>query len=144
MQVQRLESFVHQCLFDILEGIQGGTKEDFIVLLQQRSNAMLNELLQGCRLRQIYQKIRDTKDPYVLHKIIHKPLFDECEQELGNQTLVRQRDHKAEQQQILEDFLDYQQDKIVHQVSVDAEHFNFVFHRDLPKDAYAHVRETLN
>ena len=69
---------------------------------------MLSELLPGCRLRQIYQKVRDTKDPYVLHKIINKPIFDEHEQELGTQTIVRNKDHKAEKEEILEDFLDYQ------------------------------------
>ena len=63
---------------------------------------------------------------------------------MGGITFVRQRDHKEEKQQLLEDFLDYQQEKIVHQISIDGDHFNFVFHRDLPKDAYAHVRETLN
>lgn len=96
--MQGLELFVHNCLFDILEGIQGGTKDDFLHSVQQRSDGMLDQLLEGCKLRQIYQKVRDTKDPYVLHKIINKPLFDEREVEMGGLTFVRQRDHKEAKQ----------------------------------------------
>ena len=55
---------------------------------------------------------------------------------------MRQKDHKSEKEQLLEDFLDFQKDKVTHQVSVDADNFNFVFHRDLPKGA-VFVRETL-
>ena len=39
--------------------------------------------------------------------------------------------------------MDYQQDKITHQVSIESDSFNFVLHRDLPKgDIF--IKETLN
>jgi len=47
--------------------------------------------------------------------------------------LVRQRDHKSAKEELLEDFLDYQADKVIHQISIDSDNFNFVLHRQLPK-----------
>ena len=78
----------------------------------------------------------------MLQKIVQRAILGDDEVS-GAQCLVRQRDHKVEKEQVLEDFLDYQQDKITHQVSIDSENFNFVFHRDLPKgDIF--IKETLN
>ena len=103
---------------------------------------MLNQLLPGLRLRQIYHKIRDTRDKFVLQKIVRRSILGEDEAS-GTQCLVKQKDHKSEKEQLLEDFLDYQQDKITHQVSIESDSFNFVLHRDLPKgDIF--IKETLN
>ena len=59
IELHSLESCVHSCLFDILAGIQEGTKSEFADMLQTRSNKMLNSLLPGLRLRQVYHKMRD-------------------------------------------------------------------------------------
>ena len=74
---------------------------------------MLGSLLPGLKLRQIYHKIKDTRDKFVLQKIVRRAILGDDEVS-GTQCLVRQRDHKTEKEQILEDFLDYQQDKITH------------------------------
>ena len=103
---------------------------------------MLDSLLPGLKLRQIYHKIKDTRDKFVLQKIVRRAILGDDEVS-GTQCLVRQRDHKTEKEQILEDFLDYQQDKITHQVSIDSEAFTFIFHRDLPKSELF-IKETLN
>ena len=59
IELHSLESCVHSCLFDILEGLQEGTKSEFAGMLQTRSNKMLSTLLPGLHLRQIYHKVRD-------------------------------------------------------------------------------------
>lgn len=67
---------------------------------------MLNLLLPGLKLRQIYHKVRDTKDKFVLQKIVRRAILGDDEVG-GTQCLVRQRDHKSDKAQLLEDFLDY-------------------------------------
>ena len=78
----------------------------------------------------------------MLQKIVHKAILGD-DQVSTTQCLVRQRDHKADKASVLEDFLDYQSDKLTHQVSVDSDHFTVVLHRDLPKDS-GFVRESLS
>jgi len=51
IEMQSLESCVHSCLFDILDGLQEGTKSEFTSRLQTRSNKMLGSLLPGLELR---------------------------------------------------------------------------------------------
>ena len=86
--------------------------------------------------------MKDQKDKFVLQKIVRRAILGDDEAS-GTQCLVRQKDHKVEKEQLLEDFLDYQQDKIIHQISIDSENFTFVLHRDLPKGDFF-VKETLN
>jgi hypothetical protein len=60
-------------------------------------------------------------------------------------TMVKQRDHRSEQKQLIEDFLEYKAEKCVHQVSIcDQEAFTIVIHRDLPKDTFVAVRQSLS
>ena len=103
---------------------------------------MLNSLLPGLRLRQVYHKMRDQRDKFVLQKIVRRAILGDDEVS-GTQCLVRQKDHKVEKEQILEDFLDYQKESITHQISIDSDNFNFIFHRDLPKGELF-VKETLS
>ena len=79
---------MHSCLFDILDGLQEGTKSDFTVMLLARSNKMLHTLLPGLRLRQIYHKIRDRKDKFVLQKIVQRSILGD-DKTSGTQCLVR-------------------------------------------------------
>ena len=57
--------------------------------------------------------MKDQKDKFVLQKIVRRAILGDDEAS-GTQCLVRQKDHKVEKEQLLEDFLDYQQDKIIH------------------------------
>ena len=89
--------------------------------------------------------MKDTKDQYAVHKITHVPILEELDpSQNGHQALIRQRDHQSERSQLLEDFLDYQKDFITHQISVDQDSFNFIFHREVPKTAYTQAKESLN
>ena len=44
---------------------------------------MLDSLLPGLYLRQIYHKVRDTRDKFVLQKIVHRAILGE-DQVSGN------------------------------------------------------------
>ena len=79
IELHSLESCVHACLFDILDGIQEGSKSDFTEMLTLRSNKMLGSLLPGLKLRQIYHKLKDTKDKFVLQKIVRRAILGEDE-----------------------------------------------------------------
>ena len=83
IELHALESCVQSCLFDILHGLQEGTKNEFLSRLQTRSNKMLDSLLPGLYLRQIYHKVRDTRDKFVLQKIVHRAILGE-DQVSGN------------------------------------------------------------
>jgi len=126
----KLEKYVHECLFDILQGVQSGTREQFLTLIQSRISQMLSSLLPDCFLRQVNKLDVEKEDPYVLHKVNSTPLLPEND---DNLSLIRARDHRLEKKDLLEDFLDHLADKTVHQISVQTAHFKFIFHRHLPK-----------
>jgi len=64
-------------------------------MLETRSNKMLNSILPGLRLRQVYHKVRDQRDKFVLRKIVRRAILGDDEVS-GRHCLVRERDHKAE------------------------------------------------
>ena len=66
-------------------------------MLQTRSNKMLGSLLSGLKLRQIYHKTRETKDKFILKKIVQRAILGDDDVS-GNQVIVRQRDHKSEKE----------------------------------------------
>lgn len=47
------------------------------------------------------------------------------------QTLIRKRDHQKEGSDLLMDYLDYQSDNLVQQVSLDVPSFTMILHRSL-------------
>lgn len=97
IELHSLEACVQSCMFDILHGLQEGTKAEFTTKLQVRSSKMLDSLLPGLQLRQIYHKVRDTRDKYVLQKIVHREILGE-DIASGSKCLVRQKDHKSEKE----------------------------------------------
>lgn len=57
-------------------------------MLQTRADKMLNSLLPGLKLRQLYHKVRDTRDKFVLQKIIRRSILDD-EETNGNYSVVK-------------------------------------------------------
>ena len=116
-------------------------------LLQEKSNILLKNFLPGCFIRQIYMHTVDKSDSHVLRKVISAPLVQENDNPNfpGPVAMVRQKDHRSEQKDLLEDFLEYKAEKCIHQISINhQEGFTIVLHRDLPKDAFVAVRQGLN
>ena len=57
-------------------------------MLQTRADKMLNSLLPGLKLRQLYHKVRDTRDKFVLQKIIRRSILDD-EETNGKYSVVK-------------------------------------------------------
>lgn len=89
---------MHTCVFEILQDIQHGTKSDFIFLLQEKANILLNSLIKGCFLRQVYLHVVDKSDNFALKKVVSTPLIPETENPNFHYqlTMVKQRDHRSE------------------------------------------------
>lgn len=88
----------------------------------------------------------DKSENFALRKVLSTPLIPETENPNFHYqlTMVKQRDHRSEQRELIEDFLEYKAEKCVHQVSIDEqEGFTIVVHRDLPKDTFIAVRQGL-
>lgn len=79
-------------------------------------------------LRQIYLKKQDNENN--IDRVLELALFQENEN--YQSSLIRKRDHKKEQSDILVDFLDYQKDQLIQQTSVDTQHIQIILHKFLP------------
>ena len=95
----------------------------------------MNEFLPNAKLRQIYFKDHSNTEEHNLKRHVVKSLLPENQQD----ALIRPKEHMNEHSEILEDFLDYRADFLVHQVSIELfleanTPFSFVFHRHLNKE----------
>lgn len=72
-----LENAVRECMFALLAGLQQGNKSDFLFLVQERANILLNELQQGFFLRQVFKHQIDRSEGHTLRKVLSLPLLPE-------------------------------------------------------------------
>lgn len=79
LNIATLEKAIHNCVFDILHGLQQGSKQDFMTLLQEKGNILLKNLLPGSFIRQIYMHTVDKTDTHVLRKVVSNPLITEAD-----------------------------------------------------------------